>query len=476
MMRLMHMRRVALFLVVGLAIVAAAGTQEVSASTKTNVTAAASPLTVTPLTPVTHVVVIMQENHTFDNVLGKLCVDDARCNGTLTGKVRGGAPIALHQASDLIPAMPHSTAAQTMAVDEGRMDGFSRVPGCTAARAYACYSYFDETQIPNLAALARQYVIADAAFTASDAPSWGGHLAMVMPNNGWLNGWKANSTWDGFTGDNPKHTRAAPTKRPGWGCDSNNDAKWKSSPTALAIPEPSCIPDANGEGAYRPTPVAHVPTIMDTLDGAGLDWRIYGATNPNDRGYIWNICPSFAECLAHQAQNTKIRSSFELDATAGTLPAVSFIEPDWAHSQHNSSSMLAGDNYIASKVSAVMRGPEWASTAIFITYDDCGCFYDHVSPNTPTTGFGLRVPMVIVSPYAKPGYTDSVATSSTSGILAFIEHIWALPAIGNEADSYDFSASFDFTQTPLPAISLTQQPLSIQAQRTLTQTPPADPT
>ena len=104
-------------------------------------------------------------------------------------------------------------------------------------------------------------------------------------------------------------------------------------------------------------------------------------------------------------------------------------------------------------VSAIENGPDWASTAIFVTYDDCGCFYDHVRP---PTGLGFRVPTVIVSPYAKRSYTDSRRAEIPS-FLSFTEHTFNLPALSTEdAAAYDFSKAFDFHQTPLGPAPMTR--------------------
>jgi phospholipase C len=106
--------------------------------------------------------------------------------------------------------------------------------------------------------------------------------------------------------------------------------------------------------------------------------------------------------------------------------------------------MLQGDNWIGQVVQAVMKTSDWASTAIFITYDDCGCFYDHVAP---PAGMGVRMPMVIVSPYARPGYTDSTIASFAS-MLAFTEHVFGLqPLSSADAGAYDYANAFDATRT-----------------------------
>jgi phospholipase C len=123
--------------------------------------------------------------------------------------------------------------------------------------------------------------------------------------------------------------------------------------------------------------------------------------------------------------------------------------------------MMAGDNWIGKVVSAIENGPDWGSTAIFITYDDCGCFYDHVSPplNADGTRDGIRMPMVIVSPYVRPGELDST-TATFSSILAYTEHNFGLRALStNDAKAYDYANVFDYSQRPLAGIPLRSHPV-----------------
>jgi phospholipase C len=162
-------------------------------------------------TPIQHVVIIYQENHSFDNVLGYWCVAQKRCNGSLRGKLPDGTTIALKQATDIVPDVPHTDAAQKTAVDSGKMDGFARIKGCTQAAGYACYSQYRPAQIPSLIALAHAFAVSDRTFTMDPVPSFGAHLELVA------------QTLDGFTGDNPHLVAGNPTG-PGWGCDSFLDA------------------------------------------------------------------------------------------------------------------------------------------------------------------------------------------------------------------------------------------------------------
>jgi phospholipase C len=411
--------------------------------------------TITGPTPIQHVVIIDLENHSFDNVLGKLCVLDSRCDGATTGVLPDGTTIPLSQASNYVSAVNHTGAAQRKAIDRGKMDGFANIGGCGVNVGYRCYSQFDPSQIPNLSALARQFALSDRTFEMNRIPSWGAHLELVA------------QTLDNFVvGNNPVRAPDAPPG-PGWGCDSNRDALWRAPGTTTRIAEPSCIPDYSLDplqypygGAYRATDVGYVPTIMDRLNDAGLSWKLYTGTGIEEHGigYSWAICPTFAECLyTNQRQNMVGVDAVIADAQSGALPNFSVVIPTAENSQHNGDLMDKGDNWLGSVVSAIQGGPQWANTAIFITYDDCGCFYDHVPP---PDRLGIRVPLVIVSPYAKPGFTDS-NIASFSSMLAFTEHVFGLPSLSrHDANAYDFSDSFDFSQAHMAETKLAQHPLN----------------
>jgi phospholipase C len=313
---------------------------------------------------------------------------------------------------------------------------------CTASTGYRCLSGYQAPQEPNIIALATKYAINDRFFESMDSPSWGGHLYAVA------------GTLDGFTGDNPVTSGG-----PGWGCDSHKLAAW-----AAGGLQPSCVPDfalnpvqyPNG-GAFEPTKALYVPTIMDRLDAAGLTWKIYGPASPSDGGYDWAVCPSFAECLdTGQRANLVDESQFFTDATAGTLPAFSLITAGGAtigarDSCHNGFSMTACDNYVGEVAKAVMSSPEWSSTALIITWDDFGGFYDSQPPpgtNPDGTQQGIRLPFIVVSPYAKPAFTDSTPATFAS-VLAFTEQNFGLPSLGeNDATAYPLSNLFNLSATP----------------------------
>ena len=402
--------------------------------------------------PVRHIVVLYLENHTFDNLLGYWCDQHRlRCpDGGMPASVRLSDKTVVKPGvtPDLVPNVSHSVSSQRLAIDGGKMDGWQKLQGCAAGKKYACISGYKPAHVPNLVALANRFAISDRTFSMADSPSWGGHLYAVM------------GSLDGFKGDNPK---AAPgvTPGPGWGCDSKRVTPW-TSPAGTVRQVPSCVPDFSlglrHGGAFRRTPAKYAPTILDRLHAAGLSWRIYGqpaspgSSQPTAKGYGWDICPSFAECLyTGQKANNVPSTSFVKDARSGQLPNFAVVTPggkDAVLSEHNGFSMTAGDDWVGQIASAVMHGPEWRSTALFITWDDCGCFYDQVQPgrNPDGTAQGPRTPLVIVSPYAKKAFTDRTATTF-AGILAYAEHAFGLTPLGvNDASAYAFGKAFDYAQ------------------------------
>jgi len=382
----------------------------------------------------------MLENRSFDNVLGKLCVNESmRCEGTTTGKLPDNTVVALKKAPDVQPPLNHSHSSQVTGINGGLMNGFGNIKGCLAP-GYSCYDQLYPDQIPNTASLADTFTISDHTFESFTSSSWVAHLELVAGDR------------NGFTGDNP-HDSPYHASRPGWGCPSFKDAPWKGVAGAGKTLVPACVPDQTGAGPYRQSPVEYVPTIMDRLDQASLSWKIYVHHETSAK----SPCSYFYECHnGPQATNVVDTPQFVTDATAGTLPAFSILVPQDAQSMHPTFSALASDNWIASVLNPVMNGPDWGSTAVFLTWDDCGCFYDHVAP---PKGLGERVPMLIISPYAKPNFVDPTSATLASP-LAYTETLFGIPPLGAEdTGAYDYANAFDYTQTPIAPIQLARTPL-----------------
>jgi len=431
-------------------------------------------------TPIQHVVVIYLENHSFDSLLGFWCQQNpARCldaAGNFTGMpaavaLSDGTVVTPTVDPGTVPNVNHDGAAQVAAMNGGAMNGWENIPpkgkmgGCGAAYNYQCVSGYQPSQVPNITALASRFAISDATFSLSDSPSWEGHLYAVA------------ASADGFWGANPWCVKGG-TCTTGWGCDSGQKVTWwQSSPTAKLVKAPPCVPDYSLDpaqfpygGAWRAAPAPYIPTIMDRLDAAGLPWKIYGATTAtgNTQGYgAWDICPSFAECrYGPQDANLVPDAQFATDAAAGNLPAFSVVTPggpDFKNSCHNGESITACDNWLGQLVSETGASPDWPSTVVFITWDDFGGFYDGSYPGTLAnpdgTQEGPRVPLIIVSPYARPGFTDTTP-GTFAGILAFTEQNFGLPPLGvNDAAAYPFTNAFNYAQAPLRPARMVTRPL-----------------
>jgi phospholipase C len=419
-------------------------------------------------TPIQHVVIIYQENHSFDNVMSQFCAQNPgrQCTGPTIGDsvtLADGTNVTVGSEPDIVPVVNHDPGAQTRAA----ANRWDTIGGCTTTAHYGCIAAVPGSQVPNLYAAAKTGAIATNMFQATDHESWPAHFELVA------------ATADGFTGFNPRGTS---------GCRGKGLAPWQSAPGAKAQQVPACIPTYglspkafplgwpnNAGGAFEATPVAHVPNILeDRLDPAGLTWKEYinsGIKNTS----IWTICADFASCIyTSDATNVVSSKYLAIDAAAGKLSNVSIVLPNGpvgATSQHNGTSMTVGDNQIGTYLHALSNGPEWSSTAVFILYDDCGCFYDHV---TPPPGDGPRTPLILASPWAAHGTTYSAQTT-TASLLAFIETNWGLQPLSTwDAQADPLTGMFDFTQTPaLAPLHTVKRPVPTNSTTYLRRHPPS---
>jgi phospholipase C len=197
-----------------------------------------------------------------------------------------------------------------------------------------------------------------------------------------------------------------------------------------------------------------------------------GPTTPG----IWNPLPSFTDVSQDgQLGNIQSLSSFFTAARNGTLPAVSWIDPNGTVSEHPPALVSAGQTYVTGLINAIMQSPDWNSTAIFLSWDDWGGFYDHVVPPVvDQQGYGLRVPGIVISPYAKQGFIDH-QTLSHDAYNKFIEDDFLDrarldPATDGRPDPRpdvrennpilgDLTADFNFNQTPRPPLILPVHPV-----------------
>ena len=365
-----------------------------------------------------HVVFIIKENRTFDNYFGTF----PGANGATSGTISTGDVIPLGHTPDRTPRdIDHSWNSAITAIDGGAMDQFDLIPGGNVNGDYLSYTQLYQADIPNYWALAMSFTLGDAMFSSLTGPSFPNHLYTVGAQSGGAI-------------NNPNQSGV-------WGCDSDDTTTVE-------------VMDDSGN-ISRQYPCFDFTTLVDSLKDAGLTWKYY-APGMGQSGYIWSALDAISHIRISDLWSTNVLppSQFIQDAQNGQLPNVSWVVVGTG-SEHPPGSSCVGENTTIRQVNAVMNGPLWGSSAIFITWDDFGGFYDHVPPpQVDSFGFGPRVPLLIVSPYAKPGYISHTVYEFSS-LLTFVETRWNLPAL-TDRDYYanDLYDSFDFNQTPIPPLGL----------------------
>jgi len=384
---------------------------------------AASETSVPGFEKIQHIVFIIKENRTFDNYFGTFPGAD----GATSGMISTGQVVPLGHTPDRTGHdIGHAWQEALLAIDGGKMDKFDRIPGGNVRGEYLAYTQLTERDIPNYFTYARQFVLADRMFSSLTGPSFPNHLYTVGAQSGGAI-------------NNPSKTKGT------WGCDSDEGAM---------------VQVMNDRGEIRQQfPCFDFQTLADLLQGANLSWKYY-APRHGEPGYIWNALDAIRHFRETPLWTVHVvsDSQFADDARAGRLPAVSWLVTGRA-SEHPPASTCVGENWTVEQVNAVMQGPNWSSTAIFITWDDFGGFYDHVvPPKVDSWGFGPRVPLLIISPYAKQAYVSHTQYEFSS-LLKFVEARYSFPALtARDREANSTLDSFDFTQRPRPPLMLAPHP------------------
>ena len=325
--------------------------------------------------PIRHVVIIVKENHSFDNYFGKFPGAD------------GDAAL---------PPAPNPPSLDPPHTHEAWLQ----------RAAKAVRAQYSESEIPAYFAYARQFTLCDRYFTEVAGPSTPNHLMLIAAASPIIN--------------NPHRT----------------------DPASLQPP-------------------FNLPSLPATLEQAGFDWRHYG-------GYAFNYVTGLRGHLAHAPSE-----QFAVDAVEGKLPAVSWVyAPEIPHepnplSEHPPGNVTDGMNWTVQQVTAVVRGGLWPQTAMFITWDDWGGWYDHVDPPNVETWvdgsqfrYGTRVGCLVLSPYARRGYISRVLHSHVS-LVKFCETTFGLTHLNfRDAAADDMSDCFDFSQPPAPPPDFAGPPLT----------------
>ena len=426
-----------------------------------------------------HIIIIMQENRTFDSYFGTFPGADGipMKNGVPTVSVpdpnTGKMVRPFHDPNDCNYDGPHMVLNAFADMDDGKMDGFLaqaersyrrllRTPGLAERYKKLLYTndnrteprvpyldvmgYHDEREIPNYWTYAKDYVLQDHMFEQLVSWSFPQHLFMV--------------------------------------------SAWSALATVAGDPM-TCVNRLNppDRTADNPTPFAWTD-ITYLLHKAHVSWAYYldeGAVIDTDMSQnwfkidtgavpvIWNVLPGFVTVHQDsQIDNIAPIANFFKAAREGNLPKVSWVIPNIKDSEHPPALVSVGQAYVTKVINAVMKSPDWNSTAIFLTWDDWGGFYDHVvPPKVDELGYGIRVPGIVISPYAKKGYIDHQILSHDA-YLKFIEDDFLggqridpktdgrpdsrpdvrenMPQLGNLINDFDFS------QPPRPPMILPPYP------------------
>jgi phospholipase C len=369
-------------------------------------------------TPIEHFIFLMQENHSFDNYFGYYPGANGIPEGTcipfdpFDPESECVEPFRLGDGLVDNDDPDHSEETHWIQFNEGLMNGFVYALERRNQDGRLAMGYYDEVDLPYYWNIADEYVLFDNFFSSVHGGSFDNHMF-----------WAAGRTF--YTSD------------------------------------VSNMQDV----------LATVPTIFDRLEEKGISWKFYVQNYEPELNYrtahlypmnrasqvIWVPLLSFDRFIDDPSLSSHIVNLDEYydDLANGTLPSVAFMVPS-GPSEHPPSSVLSGQRFVRTLIQRLMQSPYWESSVFLWSYDDWGGWYDHVVPPTVDDwGYGMRVPALLVSPYAKQGYIDSTQLDYTSA-LKFIEENWDLePLADRDRQANNFLDAFDFESPPRPAVFLT---------------------
>ena len=397
-----------------------------------------------PPNKILHVVVIFQENRTPDNLFHDLPNADIAKQGTNSkGQVVTLTPTTLKTDYDI----GHGHNSFVKMYDGGKMDGADLISVTCNGGAQGCppphaqFQYVDPSGTAPYFDLAEAYTFGDHMFQTNQGPSFPAHQYIIS-------GTSAPSVGSNlFASENPVG-----------GPDPFHYAGCIAPPT-----ETVSLIDPSGGESQKMYPCFEHPTLTDELNAKGISWRYYTPS----AGVIWtapnaieHMCvpnlppPNGTACTGSDWTNNVVLQNTQVltDIQNGNLATISWVMPSGQSSDHAGINDGTGPSWVASVVNAIGNSQYWDNTAIFITWDDWGGWYDHVSPPiNPDNAYeyGFRVPLIVVSPYAKAAYVSHV-THHFGSVLKYIEENFGLGSLGYaDANADDFADCFDYNQTPL---------------------------
>ncbi len=388
-----------------------------SASVSSPRSTVAQTATAANTTPIQHIIVLFQENHPFDNYFGTYPGANG-LNESIALPTTKGSNVTVspfHLTTSNLTNLRNSQFDAHEAYDNGKMDSF-----VYAVNTCDTMGHYDSRDIPYYWDYASKFVLMDNFFSSMMGPSLPNHLYLIAGQSG-------NLTDDSF-----------------------------------------------------PASSLNFPTIMDELDSHSLSWKYYSGTPGTfTTPTVYDPLPAFEsfKTNASMMQHLAPHDAFLTDLKNGSLSNVTWVMPKAGQTEEAPENITVGELSIVSEINAVMQSPYWNSTAIFVTWDDWGGFYDHVAPlQVDSLGLGFRVPCLVISPYAKEGFVDHTQ-GEFSSILKFIETDYSLPPLtARDAATSNMLEAFNFSQTPRASLVLPGPYVADQYPLTLagSQAAPAD--
>jgi phospholipase C len=379
--------------------------------------------------PIKHVVVVVKENHTFDNYFGSF----PGAEGTTQCLTASGTIACPHAPLRTPRDLCHEHSCALSEWAGGAMNGWDQVSGTSSNGDHLAWAQYQESDIPNYWAYAKTYTLADHFFANVLGPSFPGHMEVLAAQAGWAIG---NPNTDFF--------------HPFWGCDQTF---WSS----VAILD-------HGSATQKSVfPCFNIPSIPDLLP-ATVNWKFYG-TNFYVFPEIWSMFNAISGIRNGPGWSHVVHESqFAQDIANHRLPAVTWLVDQDLNDEHpNVGSVCDGENWTVDHLNKIMQSEYWKDTAILFTMDDFGGWYDHVAPPRQyggdaahPYGLGFRLPLIVISPYARPHHVFKEVAEQAS-IPRFIERVFGvtntlsdLDPAAQDGHANDLLDAFDFSQAPLP--------------------------
>jgi phospholipase C len=381
--------------------------------------------------PIKHVVYIIKENRSYDNYFARY----PRGDGATSGQTSTGRTVPLAVATDVLkPDLGHGFFDGVLSINGGKMDGFDQV---TNGGSLNGYTSFTRKGMPNYWAYADEFVLGDRMFSSMYGPTLPEHLYTIGAQAARVTGNKLQTT------------------QPGGYCDDPGETVYRFA--ELTPKERQIVMRAErranigriGDYWEEVRACFNFEVLPDRLEEAGISWGYYAE---KESWMNAMLAVKHMRYSPHWGTDIVEDEVFLERLEKGRLKRVSWLLPGPGFNEHpGGPSVCMGENWTVQVVNAIMRSKFWKNTAIFVTWDDFGGFYDHVAPDQKDImGLGPRVPLLILSPWAKRGYVDSTEYEFSS-VLKFIETIHGLGCMTpRDCGASDMMNAFDFSSEVPP--------------------------